>query len=139
MIEKARRYSNAGNHTGAIEELKRALAKEPTAGAYVHSILGFEYLQIGRVEEATVELEDAVRLLPNEAINHSNLALSLYAERRCDPAEREVQRALELDPSDDRTKLIHKSISSKENCLDVARANTSPAGGKSSAVVSPAE
>jgi Flp pilus assembly protein TadD len=119
-IAKARDYSNAGNHQKAIQELKRVLTEESSAAPYVHGILGFEYLQIGRVDEATVELENAVRLLPHEAINHSNLALSLYAARRCQQAEAEVRRALELDPHDETTKLVFNTISSRKNCADAA-------------------
>jgi Flp pilus assembly protein TadD len=127
-IEKARDYSNAGNHQRAIQELKRVLSQQTSAAPYVRSMLGFEYLQIGRVEEATVELEHAVRLLPHEAINHSNLALSLYAARRCQRADAEVRRALELDPHDETTKLLFDSISSKKNCPDAALSNASPVG-----------
>jgi Flp pilus assembly protein TadD len=118
MIEKAQAYSNSGDHDRAIEELTRTLVKDRSARPYLRSILGFEYLQVGRVEEATTELKEAVRLFPNEALNRSNLALSLYAGKQYRQAEQEVMRALELDPDNPKSRVILGLILSKRNLIE---------------------
>ena len=98
LIGKAQEYAHAGDHLKAIAELHRAL-KETSAIPYAHSILGVEYLKTGQLAEATGELEQAVQLLPRDAVNHSNLAYALFLGKDNDAAEREVRRALELDRS----------------------------------------
>jgi tetratricopeptide (TPR) repeat protein len=88
----------SGDHQRAIRLLQETLAKEPTAAPYVHSMLSIEYLRTGRLADALPELESAVRLLPHEAVNHSNYAYALYLTGDYARAKRELRRALELDP-----------------------------------------
>jgi Flp pilus assembly protein TadD len=105
MIQRARSYSRAGDHAKAIEELQLAL-KEPSAAPYAHSILGSEYLRIGQVRAAVGELEDAVRLLPHEVANHSNLGYALYLVGQKDRGQQEVRLALSLDTKNPQTRFV---------------------------------
>jgi Flp pilus assembly protein TadD len=103
LLLQARSYSHAGDHAKAIEELRLAL-KEPSAVPYAHSILGAEYLLTKRFAAAVEELEEAVRLLPHEVANHSNLGLALCLAGEKDRGQQEVRLALSLDPRNPQTR-----------------------------------
>ncbi len=105
MLDRARSYSHAGEHAKAIDELRLAL-KEPSAAPYAHSILGAEYLRIGRYPAAVGELEEAVRLLPHEVANHSNLGYALYLVGQKDRGQEEVRLALSLDTHNPKTRFV---------------------------------
>src|SRR5262249_26015030 len=72
--------------------------KYPDSAAYVHSLLGVEYLKTNQFPAAVDSLEQAVGLLPHDAFNRYNLAVSLLSNRDLVRGEREAQRAIELDP-----------------------------------------
>lgn len=96
MIRRAQDYAAAGDHSKAIEELKRASA-ESSAAPYAHSILGTEYLKTGQVSLAQDELERALQALPHDAALHSNLGYALFLRGDIDRGEQEVRKALDLD------------------------------------------
>ena len=103
----AQDYGRSGEHRRAIRLLQETLAKEPSSEPYVHSMLSIEYLRTGRLADALPELESGVRLLPHEAVNHSNYAIALYLTGDYAGSKRELQRALELDPQ---TAMLHPLI-----------------------------
>jgi tetratricopeptide (TPR) repeat protein len=103
----AQDYGRSGDHQRAIRLLQETLAKEPATAPYVHSMLGIEYLRTGRLADALPELDSGVRLLPHEAVNHSNYAFALYLTGDYAGSKRELQRALELDPQ---TSTLHSLI-----------------------------
>jgi Flp pilus assembly protein TadD len=105
MLQQARNYSHAGEHGKAIDELHLAL-KEPSAVPYAHSILGAEYLRIGQFPAAVGELEEAVRLLPHEVANRSNLGYALYLVGEKDRGQEEVRLALSLDTHNPKTRFV---------------------------------
>jgi Flp pilus assembly protein TadD len=98
MIDKAQQLSAEGKHQEAIEQLLDTVKKYPVAAGRVQSFLGVEYIQTEQYTQAVKALREAVRLLPHDAINHSNLALSLAAAGEIPAAIVEVRRAVELDP-----------------------------------------
>lgn len=98
MLQKAVRLADAGNHAGAVKQLRETLAKFPGTEAYAYSLIGVEYLKTDQYAEAVDALERAVALLPHDASNHANLGLALVMSGRDDRAEPELRRALELDP-----------------------------------------
>jgi Flp pilus assembly protein TadD len=108
-INRARRYSAAGEHMKAIETLKQIRAKGNSA-PYLSSLLGFEYLQVGQAEQARTELAAYVRMLPNEPIGRSNFALALYAVGEYDRAFQEITQALALAPGNHTSELILRKI-----------------------------
>jgi Flp pilus assembly protein TadD len=89
---------HSGKHQEAIRQLEDTLAKDPSSAAYVHSLLGFEFLKTDQFSAAVNCFEQAVALLPHDAANHQNFALSLAAVGDFKRAEQEVRRAQELAP-----------------------------------------
>ena len=83
-----------------------------------HNFLATKYLQAGRVDDATVQLAEAIRLNPRDAEAHSNLASALQAQGRLPDAIREARLAVSLKPSDDR---VHFNLA---NALNAAGAST---------------
>ncbi|HET9832246.1 MAG TPA: tetratricopeptide repeat protein [Vicinamibacterales bacterium] len=83
-----------------------------------HNFLATKYLQAGRVDDATVQLAEAIRLNPRDAEAHSNLASALQARGRLPDAIREARLAVSLKPSDDR---VHFNLA---NALNAAGAST---------------
>jgi Tfp pilus assembly protein PilF len=105
MLQKAQGYTHAGDHARAIEELHRAL-QEPSAMPYAHSILGIEYLKTRQVAAAIAELEEAVQLLPDNAVNHSNLGYALYLSGQRERGEAEIRRAFEVDKNSPQVRFL---------------------------------
>jgi len=97
MLQRALEKIKSGNHEAAIEQLLETLAKYPGSAAYVHSLIGIEYLKTDRFTDAVGSLEQAVSLLPHDAINRYNLGLSLVCAGDYERGEQEVRRAIELD------------------------------------------
>jgi Flp pilus assembly protein TadD len=98
MLRSAMDTINAGDHEAAIQQLLEILSKYPESAAYVHSMLGVEYLKTNQFQAAVDSLEQAVALLPHDAFNHYNLAVSLLCNRDLERGEKEAQRAIDLDP-----------------------------------------
>jgi tetratricopeptide (TPR) repeat protein len=59
---------------------------------------GLTYLQQDRLEEATVEFERLIRLAPREAAGYASLALVHLRGGDLAEAERQIRRALEIEP-----------------------------------------
>lgn len=90
---------NAGEHENAIRQLLAVLAKYPESAAYVFSLLGVEYLRTDRFTDALDSFEQAVALLPHDAMNRYNLAVSLLCNHDVERGEQEARRARELAPT----------------------------------------
>jgi Tfp pilus assembly protein PilF len=114
MMQQALQMSGNGDHTGAIVELKKTLEKFPNTGAYVHSLLGVEYLKTDQIPEAVNALEQAVLLLPHDASNHANLGLAFVCNKQYARAEPELQRALDLDPHNTVAKRLLAALDSAQ-------------------------
>lgn len=89
---------DSGDHQAAITQLQEVLAKYPDSAPYVYNLLGVEYVKTDRFEAAVSSFEQAVSLLPHDAMTHYNFGLALICAGDYDRAAREVQRALALDP-----------------------------------------
>jgi Flp pilus assembly protein TadD len=98
MLQRAVNWMRAGKHQEAIHQLEHTLAKDPSSAAYVHSLLGFEYMQTDQFTAAVSSFETAVTLLPHDAINRTNFGISLLAVGDYKRAEEEARRAQELEP-----------------------------------------
>ena len=117
----AQDYGRSGEHQRAIRLLQETLAKEPSAAPYVHSMLSIEYLRTGRLADALPELDSGVRLLPHEAVNHSNYAIALYLTGDYAGSNRELQRALELDPQTSMPQPLIQAVLGSPTPLDTLR------------------
>lgn len=114
LLEKAMHLANLGDHAAAIQDLRQALVKEPSSAPYAHNLLGLEYIEEKQFAQARSSFEEAVRLMPGESANHSNLGFSLAIAGDLNSAEREARKALQLDTTNSRAKslldllLLHK-------------------------------
>ena len=88
----------SGDHEAAITQLREMISKYPDSAPYVHNLLGVEYVKTDRFEAAVSSFEQAVLLLPHDAMTHYNFGLALVCAGDYDRAAQEVERALELDP-----------------------------------------
>jgi Flp pilus assembly protein TadD len=106
LLEKARSLANLGEHTAAIQFLRDALVKEPSTAPYAKNMLGVEYFENRQFSEATSSFQEAVRLMPHESVNHSNLAYLLAVDGDWNSAEQEARTALQLDPANSKAKSL---------------------------------
>jgi tetratricopeptide (TPR) repeat protein len=106
MLQQAQRAADAGDHANAVRLLEGMLAKYPDSSAWAQSLLGVEYMKTDQFTTAVLSFEQAVLLLPRSAVDRSNLGVSLAAVGQYDRAERELRRALELDPDNIKAKQL---------------------------------
>lgn len=92
----------SGEHETAIQQLLEMLTKYPDSAPYVHNLLGVEYVKTDRINAAVSSFEQAVLLLPHDAMTHYNFGLALICAGDYDRATQEVQQALKLDPRNPR-------------------------------------
>jgi Flp pilus assembly protein TadD len=87
----------AGKLTEAVAQFQQALEADPShAGAYNN--LGVAYERMGK-EEAQEQFEEAIRLRPDFAQAHFNLARILIQKRRDGRAAAELQHTIQIDPN----------------------------------------
>lgn len=110
LFEKAMHFAELGNHQAAIAGLRDALAKCPPDAPYAQNLLGLEYIEVQQYTDAKTSFTEAARLMPHESSNHSNLGLSLAIVGEWDSAEQEERKALQLDKSNDKAKLILEAL-----------------------------
>lgn len=78
-LQRALHLAELGKHPAAIKELRETLVNEPSSAPYAQNLLGVEYIENQQFDEARSSFEEAVRLMPRESVNHSNLGYSLAA------------------------------------------------------------
>jgi Flp pilus assembly protein TadD len=105
-LEKALHLAELGKHPAAIQELRETLVKEPSSAPYAQNFLGVEFVENRQFAEARSSFEEAVRLMPHQSINHSNLGYSLAVAGDWNSAEQEVRKAIQLDPGNSRAKSL---------------------------------
>jgi tetratricopeptide (TPR) repeat protein len=117
-LQEAQRAADAGDHTSAIRRLEETLAKYPDSAAWAQSMLGVQYLKTYQLTAAMGSLDQAVALLPRDAVNRANLGLCLVLTGQYDRAEQELRRALELDPRNGKTQeLLDALMASRHDQL----------------------
>ena len=109
-LQRAIVKMDSGDHEASIGILRDTLAKHPESAAYVDSLLGVEYLRTARFQAAVSLLEQAVSLIPHDAMTHYNLGIALIVTRNYARAEQEIQRAIALDPKNADMKLRLESL-----------------------------
>ena len=98
MIQRALDWMRSGKHQEAIRQLEDTLVKDPASAPYVHSLLGYEFMKTDQFADAVKSFEQAVALLPHDAINRANFGVSLAATGDFQGAKEQALRARELDP-----------------------------------------
>jgi tetratricopeptide (TPR) repeat protein len=102
-------YQALGDSQNACESFKASWDIHK-ANADVAREYMFECLNLGRGAEGVTLAEQALTLEPNEPGLIANYALALLIDGKVDAAEKEVQRALQLDGTDKVTKDLQKII-----------------------------
>lgn len=87
----------------ALQLIQRALAADPDNGAYVDS-LGWVYYRLGRLDEARVELERAVRLTGGDPVVHEHLGDVYRDLKLLDLARKQYQLSLSLNGANPQVK-----------------------------------
>lgn len=106
MLHRAVDWMRSGDHQKAIQQLEATLAKDPASAAYVHSLLGYEFMRTDQVTAAINCFEQAVLLLPHDPANHHNFAVSLLVAGDYERAEEEARRAHDLAPDNPEIKRL---------------------------------
>lgn len=128
MLQKAWDAMQSGHHRSAIQQLQATLAKYPDSDAYVHSLLGIEYLRTDQFEAAVDSFEKAVMLLPHDAINRYNLGLSLICAGDYHRGEQAVRRALEIDPANPTIRALLDALQQRQ--VSQRQSEIPPAGAR---------
>ena len=95
LVASGAKFSQAGDHRRASEELEKAVAADPEC-AYAYDRLGVEYAQLGRYGEAEAKLQRSLALDPASWTGHYDLGVLFYRTGDLTGAERSVRRAVEL-------------------------------------------
>jgi tetratricopeptide (TPR) repeat protein len=98
MLLSAMAKIDSGEHEPAIAQLQETLRRYPDSAPYVHDLLGAEYVRTDRYDAAIRSFEQAISLLPHDAMTHYNFGLALVCAGDYKRATTEVRRAVELDP-----------------------------------------
>jgi tetratricopeptide (TPR) repeat protein len=103
LLQKARDAAQAGDHARAIKFLETAHAKYPESDGWTESLAAVEYLKTNQFSAAVNSLENALKLLPRDATDHSNLGYALASLGEYDRAALELRRAITLDHTNPKT------------------------------------
>ena len=85
--------------------------------------LGARYLEAGRVQEGTLQLQEALRLMPAHAEAHHNLGHALQVQGRLAEAVAHFREAARLAPNDDQVHLSLANALQDQGRLDEAIAH----------------
>ena len=86
------------NWPAAVREFKRAIELNPSY-ATAHQWYAWQFIAMGRLDEAIAEMKSAHKLDPLSPIINSNLGDAHYYARRYDQAVEQYRRTLEIDPN----------------------------------------
>ena len=87
----------------AIESFKAAIAKEPKI-AIAHYHLGIALAREGKAKEAIEQFETFLNKVPKSAAAHYHLGINYYNKGDVEKAIANFKAAVEIDPSDERSK-----------------------------------
>ena len=121
MLQRALETMKSSNHQASIDQLLDTLAKYPDSAAYVHSLLGVEYLKTDRYRAAVSSFEQAVLLLPHDLVNRYNLGLSLVCAGDYERGEQEVRSAVELDPNNRDMQVLLNALLQRNRSTNYSR------------------
>ncbi len=92
-------YQQQGRHGDAVAECRQAIRLDPSYPP-PHVVLGGSLLALGRVAEATTELESAVKMLPRERLAREQLARAYDRAGRPSAAIDQYRALRALAPDD---------------------------------------
>jgi len=91
-------YVRAGNFKKAVDAYQKAISFNPEPGEF-WSNLGNAYDKIGNIRLSAEAYSEAVRREPENANARLGFGIALYKLRYFEDAERELRKALELNPN----------------------------------------
>ena len=99
-------YLSQKRYQDAIEPLKKAATNMLySTPEMAKNNLGWAYFKLGRIEEAEVQLQDAIDFAPNFQTPHRNLGILKQDQEQYPEAMVHLTRALELFPDDPQSTL----------------------------------
>ncbi|MBI5741875.1 MAG: tetratricopeptide repeat protein [Nitrospirae bacterium] len=101
-----------GRRNGLINELSRVVVKLNSESAVAYNKLGEELYKSGQVRDAELNFNNAVALVPNFDIAHSNLAVLCWENGEHDKAIKHVEYAYRLSPKDPAVMNVYETICS---------------------------
>lgn len=119
-LDRAIKFSRAGEHEKAATELEAALRRDPDLSS-AEDRLGIEYVYLGRREEAEMAFRRTIELEPAWWIGHYNLALILYGKGDVDGAEESLRRALALSSGNPKIRLALGEVLVRRDATRVLR------------------
>jgi choline-sulfatase len=96
LLEDAYARSAAGDHQGAVELFRRALAEDPRM-VDIWGLLAYSYRKLGKKQEAVAAYEKALQLSGSPQLA-AGAAVMLLEAGRLDEAEKHAELALKADP-----------------------------------------
>ena len=120
LLDQADRRRRTGDHVGAIDMCKRALALDPDHPR-AHAILALALLGAKRLHGASIEAGIALALDGNDTFCHYAAAAVRTAERRLDDAWAHCLVALEVDSTDISAHVLGATIRRLQGERDAAR------------------
>jgi tetratricopeptide (TPR) repeat protein len=109
IFETAQKASAKGQYLREVEILQTAL-NDAAAVPWARMNIGVAYLRAGEAALAVPELQEATRLMPDDAVARTNFAYSLLLTKRFDAAEVECRWALQLDRNNSKARWVMGSI-----------------------------
>jgi tetratricopeptide (TPR) repeat protein len=109
IFVQAQKASVAGDYLKEIEILRGAL-NEPSAEGYARVNIGAAYVKAGQAGLAVTELQEAARLMPDDAVVRTNLAYALLSTKRIAEAEVEARLAMRIDRNNSKTRWVMGTI-----------------------------
>jgi Tfp pilus assembly protein PilF len=94
--EKALAASAAGDHKGAVKELKAAIEIHPQFPLALNE-LGAQYMGLGQLGDAADSFAAAVKLAPEQPVLRINYGILLSRQKKYKEAEEQLARAVALD------------------------------------------
>lgn len=103
--ERSEKAREKGDYAGAIAHLRKAIAIDPEfVGA--RNNLGAILLFSGKYQEAIPELEECIKLDPDNSLPYSNLTIAYLMKKDFEGAERAARRTNDIDRTSTRAKLV---------------------------------
>jgi Zn-dependent membrane protease YugP/Flp pilus assembly protein TadD len=86
------------DYQGAIDDLSKAFDLEPSDPATLLTNRGLAWLKLGQLERALQDTNDALALVPDDAVAHNNRGVIYRELGNFQQSESDLRRAIEIDP-----------------------------------------
>lgn len=87
-----------GDFQGAIDDLSQAFDLDPSEPATLLCNRGLAFLRLGQLERALADTNEALGLVPDDAVAYNNRGVIYRDLGDLEQAERDLRRAIEINP-----------------------------------------